>query len=258
MGDWIISIDAGTSNTRVFLWRAGRLAGAQRRETGVRDTAADGDNRRLRAAVRDALEALLREAGLGWADVRRMLASGMITSNVGLYELAHVTAPASPDDLARGAKAVRLEDVCPLPIVFIPGVKNRAAAVTTQNFETMDIMRGEEVETFALLQRLDPSGEWLIVLPGSHTKFVAVDGAGRIAGCLTSITGELLASLTQHTILADAVARGFVSEETYDREMTLLGYETAARVGLGRACFSARILSQFAGERPEQIGRAHV
>ena len=254
MPDCIITIDAGTTNTRAFLWGPERrLLGAQKRETGVRDAAADGHNARLRAAVRDCLEALLREAGRDWSDVGRVLASGMITSNVGLYELPHLAAPVSLDDLASGARAVALPDVCPLPIHFIPGVKNRAGSVTAEDFESMDIMRGEEVETFALLERLGAAGGWLIVLPGSHTKFVSVDEAGRITGCLTSITGELLAAVSRHTVIADAVARDFVRAADYSREWTLRGCETAARVGLGRACFSARVLSQFAGEPPAHL-----
>ena len=61
----IVTIDAGTTNTRAFLWGEGRrLLAAERRAVGVRDTAADGDNRRLKAAVRDCLEALLRAGNL--------------------------------------------------------------------------------------------------------------------------------------------------------------------------------------------------
>ena len=254
MPGYFITIDAGTTRTRAYLWDARRrLVGVERRETGVRDTAVDGDNRRLKAAVRECLESLLRGAGLEYADVDRVLASGMITSNVGLLEIPHLPAPVSLDDLARGTRPARVADVCPLPIHFIPGVKNSDRAVTEGDFESMDIMRGEEVETFALLEQLGARGDWLIVLPGSHTKFVSVDGEGRVTGCLTSITGELLASITGHTILADAVDRRFVGEDSYCRDMMLLGLDTAEAVGLGRACFSARILSQFAEETPERL-----
>ena len=253
MRKYQITVDCGTSNTRAFLWREGRLLAAEKRAVGVRNTAIDGHNGRLKAAVRECLEALLTSQSLDYADVEGIFASGMITSNVGLAEIPHLAAPVSAEDLAAGMRAVVLPDVCPLPIHFIPGVKNSAAPVTADSFEAMDIMRGEETETVALLQRLDAPGGWLIVLPGSHTKFVSVDRDARIAGCLTSITGELLAAITRETLIADAVQRRFVTEETYDREMLRTGCETAARVGLGRACFSARILAQFAGEPPERL-----
>ena len=89
-------------------------------------------------------------------------------------------------------------------------------------------------------------GEAVLVLPGSHTKFVSVGADGRIAGCLTTITGELLASIMHDTIIADSVKRTFVEADTYRREMVLRGYRAAREVGLSRACFSGRILNQFA------------
>ena len=251
---YIFTIDTGTTNTRVCLWSPDeRLIGTEKREVGVRNTAIDGNNGRLKAAIRECLEELLEQNGLTYADVSQVIAGGMITSNVGLVEIPHLTAPVSAEDLACGMREVSVPDVCPVPIRFIPGVKNSSDPVTADNFETMDIMRGEEIETFALMERAGLSGPCLIVLPGSHTKFVSVDGEGRITGCLTSITGELVSAITNDTIIADAVNRSFVQEETYDRDMLLMGSDAAKKSGLGRACFSARILSQFAGESPERL-----
>ncbi len=51
----------------------------------------------------------------------------------------------------------------------------------------------------------------MFILPGSHNKFVAMSAEGKILGCMTSISGELLDAMTHHTILADAVGGAFVS-----------------------------------------------
>lgn len=75
------------------------------------------------------------------------------------------------------------------------------------------------MEACALIDRLGVRGEAVLVLPGSHTKFVSVGADGRIAGCLTTITGELLASIMHDTIIADSVKRTFVEADTYRREM---------------------------------------
>lgn len=72
-----------------------------------------------------------------------------------------------------------------------------------------------------------------------------MDASGSITGCLTTINGELLSVITRNTILADSVGQQFVSEETYNKELVIRGAETAARTGLGRACFSCRILNIF-------------
>lgn len=244
--NYVITIDTGTTNTRTFLWDENRnLAATAKAEVGVHDTAIEGNNQKLKAAIHSCLEQLLQQAGIGYESVSRVMASGMITSNVGLVEVPHVYAPAGKQELAQQVVSRLIPDVCPLPILFIPGVKNAMQDVTFENFEAMDIMRGEEVETIAILENYPQGSPCLLVLPGSHTKFVRVDAEGRIIGCLTTITGELLDCITNQTVIADSVGHKFVQEDTYDREMVLRGYDTASKVGIGRAAFSARILNMF-------------
>lgn len=246
MGKYVITVDTGTTNTRTFLWNAERsMITSSKAEVGVRNTAIDGNNEKLKKAVHDCIEDLLKQAGITYEDVFKVMACGMITSNVGLVEVPHVFAPAGIEDLAAQSKSILIEDVCPLPILFIPGVKNNIGNVTTDNFEEMDIMRGEEVESIAILDSFPKGRPYLLVLPGSHTKFVAVDEKGKMTGCLTTITGELLSSITYDTIIADSVGRQFVSEEAYNKELMLKGFATSEKVGLGRTCFSTRILNMF-------------
>lgn len=254
MKEYTMTVDTGTTNTRVILWNRNReMVGMSKAETGVRNTAIDGNNGKLKEAIRCCMEELLEKQGITYSQVGRVIASGMITSNVGLVEIPHVAAPAGPEELAERAEEILIEDVCPIPILFIPGVKNRDGRIGMDNFESMDIMRGEEVEAAAIMNHFEKGNPYLLVLPGSHTKFVSVDSEGRITGCLTSITGELLSVITNDTLIADAVGHQFVSEETYNREMVLAGYRTAASTGIGRACFSARILNMFAEPDKQKI-----
>ncbi len=249
----IITLDGGTTNTRAILWRDGEIAAKAGREVGVRCTAVDGDNHRLKEAVRECIQEVLTAAGVQESDLKAILASGMISSNVGLCEVPHCIAPAGAAELAKAAKAVSLPESSSVPITIIPGVKNPVDPVDLNTFGGMDMMRGEEVETLALLEEYPKGKPYLLVLPGSHMKFVSTDAQGRILGCLTSISGELLASITHDTIIADAVGRSFAAEETYDPDFVALGAREAAAVGLGRACFSARILSQFPKTPPEKL-----
>jgi 2-dehydro-3-deoxygalactonokinase len=254
MGNYVITIDTGTTNTRTMLFAPnGRAAAVQKSPVGVRNTAIDGTPRALQAAVRGCLEAMLAEAGIGWPDIRLVLASGMISSNVGLLEVPHCIAPVDAAALGRAIRRAAVPEVCPLPICFIPGVRNLAGPADWDNLAQMDIMRGEETESCAIIAHFGAGRPMLLVLPGSHTKFVAVDSAGRITGCLTSMTGELLSVITNNTILADAVCHRFVEPGTYDRALMLRGYEAAKRSGMGRACFSGRILQQFGGKSPAEI-----
>lgn len=246
MQNYIITMDCGTTNTRTILWdKARNMLRTEKREIGVRNTAIDGNNSQLKSAVKSCIDGLLKAQGIGFENIQVIIASGMITSNVGLVEIPHLVVPADMMVLAESVQAVLLEDVCPLPIYFIPGMKNYGGSIDLDNLEAMDIMRGEEVESCAIIEQIHQGEPLLLVLPGSHTKFVSVDAQGKITGCLTSITGELLAAISKHTIIADAVNKGFVNEQDYDKEMLLCGYDIAKKTGLGRTCFSARILNQF-------------
>ena len=169
---YILTIDTGTTNTRVTLLGGGYAKVCEaKREAGVRNTAIDGNNTQLKNAVRDCIDEVLIKSGISYDNVKCILASGMITSNVGLVEIPHLTAPVGIENLVRATRAVELPDI-PLPIHFIPGVKNNQDKVDLKNFESMDIMRGEEVESVSLIERYYTGAPLLIVLPGSHNKFI--------------------------------------------------------------------------------------
>lgn len=251
MNQFLATIDSGTTNTRVGLWNAEGVCLAEtKREVGVRNTAIDGDNAKLKAAVKECLDELLQKTGAGFDAVAAVYASGMITSNVGLAEIPHLTAPAGTADFVAGVQAVSMPDIAPLPIHFVPGLKNLSDGVTLDTVESMDIMRGEETETIALLDQFPSGKPYLFVLPGSHTKFVAVDEQGRMTGCLTSLAGELLSMLTTQSILADAVQRSFVTEADYRRDLVIRGFRAARKTSLARAAFSTRIMNQFITKNP--------
>ncbi len=240
---YYLTVDTGTTNTRVKVWRDDRVVAGAFAAAGVRDTAVTGSTDKLRQGVREALAAACAEAGIAVADVAAIVAAGMITSNVGLHEVPHVTAPAGVKELAAGMVAAVVPGVADLPIWFIPGVKNAVGAVGVDNCDRMDIMRGEEVEVFGLVRRLAVAEPAVFILPGSHTKFVVTDAQGRIGGCLTTLAGELIGVITNDTILKSALQGSFVSR--VDERMVLWGAACARQAGLNRACFTVRILDQF-------------
>ena len=249
-----ICIDGGTSNTRASLWNGSRqeLAAAQR-EIGVRNTSIDGNNNALKEAVSQCLEEVLRKGALAWEDVGCIMAAGMITSNLGLYEVPHLTAPAGLEDFAAGVKTVSLPDIAPLPVHFVPGMRNIDVPVPREKLPQMDIMRGEEVETLALLEQLPKNTGCVLILPGSHTKFVFVDQRQRITGCMTTLSGEMLSLLTQQSILADTVGSRFAEANTLDEAYLIRGYRVAEAYGLARAAFSCRIEGLFSDSSTDQM-----
>ena len=116
---------------------------------------------------------------------------GMVGSSIGWVQAPYLPAPADPQGLAAACVSLRGGAVR-----IVPGVscRNRCAAP--------DVMRGEETQILGAL-KLDPrlrSGEHLICLPGTHTKWVVVhDGA--IVEFLTAPTGEMFELLSKHSVM---------------------------------------------------------
>lgn len=240
---YIATIDTGTTNTRVKLWQDGGVITSSHVGVGVRDTGITGSKDKLKKGVKDAIDLVLEQANITHHDIGLFLASGMITSNVGVFEVPHVYAPAGVGELADKMVNATLPEIVGQPIWFVPGVKNNIKEITVENCEAMDIMRGEEVETIGILDHLNISGPVLLVLPGSHSKFVRVDRNNRISGCMTTLAGELLSVLTTETILASSLGKSF--SETLNQEMVQQGADYATKSGLTRTCFTVRLLDLF-------------
>ena len=90
----------------------------------------------------------------------------------------------------------------------------------------------------------------MIVLPGSHNKFVALDSQQRIARCITTLSGELVAALTGHTVLAATLEGSFA--KSIDPDWLLRGARLAREQGLARAAFAVRAVGLFAGASRDQ------
>jgi 2-dehydro-3-deoxygalactonokinase len=239
----ILAVDSGTTSTRVWRVVAGEVAEMAAAPVGARDVALDQDGdgilRRLRVLADEALE----HAGDGWSSVEAIVAFGMITSELGLEEIPHLQAPVDRRALARGLVRRRYADM-PQPVFLVPGVRSHG-----ESLETIDFMRGEETEVVGVLELGEVEPPFLYLSTGSHSKFVSLDPAGRIAWSLTTLSGELLWALHRETILAGLVAPTGAVESFGAVER---GAALAERSGLSRALFAARLLHRVEGESPER------
>ncbi len=245
-----ITIDCGTTNTRVNLLGGDNIVQKFKTEVGVRNTAIDGNNRLLKKSVNKGILSVLELEGILLEEVNVILASGMITSNVGLFEVKHIFAPADLSKVAEGMVEKLLPDVCDKPIWFIPGVKNNIKEVNVDNFVNMDIMRGEEVEALYITDLLVDRLPALLILPGSHTKFISISSEKEILGCLTTLGGELISVVSENTIVASSVENRFAEE--IDNEYLIKGFKEARKTRLTRTLFSVRILGQFTSSTQNQ------
>jgi 2-dehydro-3-deoxygalactonokinase len=254
-GACAVYVDMGTTNTRVWLARGDVVLARASAACGVRDTARDGTNERLKAALRRLIAdvwAEAREADGGGASCEPscVVAAGMIASPLGLAEVPHVPAPAGERELADGVERHRFPDVTPLPFLLVPGVRSGALGGGPRGTGAADLMRGEETLCVGLLARGLSSAQGAVLNLGSHWKAILVDREGRVASSVTSLSGELLYAAQTQTILASAVPHerpGAVAGEWMRAGMA----EQRAR-GLARALFCVRLLEQGGEGTPEE------
>lgn len=241
-------IDSGTSRTRARLWAGGEVRWTRERTVGARDTAMDGHNRKLQVAVSELLGELVAATG---AEPEAAVCSGMITSNNGLLEVPHLIAPASPEQIARGLVRRELPAIASLPFLFVPGVKTLPGPGDPLGLAEGDVLRGEEAETIGLRELTRLEGPLALVHFGSHHKVVEVAGDGTILRSRTAITGELLAAVSEHTILRSSLEGALPARP--DAAMWRAGLALARAHGLGRALFLVRVGEQIGGRSKAEM-----
>ena len=227
-----VTVDGGTTNTRVNLVSDGKLLASEKISIGAKDC--KGGNEELKNAISHSIDKLCLHFNIKKEEITAVIASGMITSEYGLCNLPHIEAPSGIAELHRGMK--RVDGLFPeLSCYFIPGVK-----LTSDDALSADMMRGEETEIIGLSHS---HGEGtLYILPGSHSKHVRLDKDGRIYDFKTLMTGEMISALAGGTILSGSVR---LDLEGFDKQALLAGYDAALKLGLNGALFKTRIMKNL-------------
>jgi 2-dehydro-3-deoxygalactonokinase len=201
-------IDGGTTNIRVILSREESIVARGYSRVGAKDRVVQRDEDVLITGIKAALrECLIRRFDgkkLKPGDIDWCLMLGMLTSNVGLLDLEHLTSPVGVEELAHGLVHKRLPELLPCPILFIRGVKNAVGPERGPHpLQQIDSMRGEETQTMGIIDLLPglplPA---LITFLSSHTKYVRVGEQGKITGALTTMSGQIFGAIKHHTYLS--------------------------------------------------------
>ena len=237
----LLTIDGGTTNTRIKLVRNFQETDAIKINLGAR--AALNDAASLRQGVRQSVITLLERNGLNASVIRAVIASGMITSESGLMTVPHIPAPAGVKELAAAMKQVILPEISPITFFFVPGVK----CTGVYELET-DVMRGEETECVGLMEQLQfETG--LLLLPGSHSKAICMKN-GKIENFSTFLSGEMLAAIRENTILKASVRFDDVS---LVEKSLRQGYEYCEQEGINKSLFKVRIMANFLQASPSEV-----
>ena len=239
----VIFVDTGTTNSRVWLVAENKILARAEAMVGVRDTAREGNNNKLKAALRDLISEVQTTQ-----KASAVIAAGMITSALGLADIPHLSAPVGIAELAKNTQAFSFPDITDLPFYLVTGVRSGSAKCTPENVAEIDLMRGEETLCLGLLENFP--APFSVLNLGSHWKVIQVDEAGRVASSVTTISGELIYATQTQTILASAVPHE--NPDFIDYDLAFAGMHEQQNSGLARALFCVRLLEQKSESTPQQ------
>lgn len=202
-------IDCGTTNTRVYIVdHYAKVLSQSVRKVGVRNTSMTGSKDTLRTGVTEAVSEALQLAGLEECNIEYAIASGMITSEIGLLEIPHLVAPVGLDDLAANVRLVPPGEILPLliPILFIRGVRNNYGSnATLADIRKVDFMRGEETQVMGIINDMQISEPTNVIVLSSHTKIIHISQEKKIEASLTTISGQLYEAILKETMIGQSL-----------------------------------------------------
>jgi 2-dehydro-3-deoxygalactonokinase len=182
LGDRFVAGDWGSTHLRLFLCRAEHVV-EQCEGPGISELKANAET-----VLFGLIEPWQRRHG-----TMPIFLAGMVGSRNGWREVPYLPCPADAQSLGLAMMrfATRGHD-----IAIAPGLS------CTNPQGAPDVMRGEETQILGALaqQPALTRGRHLMVLPGTHSKWVLVED-GRIVTFQTSVAGELYALLQQRSSL---------------------------------------------------------
>jgi 2-dehydro-3-deoxygalactonokinase len=195
------------------------------------------------AEARSRCAEVLSQVTARWAadSTLPVLLCGMVGSSIGWKTVNPVRCPADPQLIATAI--YRAQDG-PRQVFIVPGL-------TCKNVvDAPDFMRGEETQILGALQSNTAlqTGMHLLVLPGTHTKWVMVRD-GRVEHFLTAPTGELFSLLCKYSVLVHDVQPANASQAVIDDafDQALATVRSLPQAGLMSRLFECRS-RRLAGE----------
>ena len=177
-----------------------------------------------------------------------VILSGAVGSNIGWHNVPYLDCPVRPEQIAAGTTVLHSRG---LDIWVLSGLQTQTA------LGTADMMRGEELQLLGWMlseNQKSSTGEQIVVLPGTHNKWVRVVEA-EIVSFVTALTGELYAVLEQHSILLTQPMAEHFSETIFLQGVALA--ETLETGQLLNALFTVRS-RQIAGDLTAEAAGSYL
>lgn len=241
-------IDCGTTMTRIYIINEEKkIIASGRKKVGVRDTSITGSRDALRNGVTELFFQILEDNSIPQEQVEFAIASGMITSEIGLIEIPHLVAPVGIRELTDGILKVEDPSVLPIgrPVYFVRGIRNDyPIPAKAQDLRQVDFMRGEEVQCIGIMASRNIPRPGNIVALSSHTKIMYINEQGQITASSTTISGQFFEAILNSTNIGKSITH-VEGEEAggYSYEKLIqIATDCVRHAGLGRTCLMPRFL----------------
>ncbi|GAA4396437.1 2-dehydro-3-deoxygalactonokinase [Tsukamurella soli] len=222
----LVAVDWGTTSCRAYAMSAsGEVLAEVDRPAGVGSVTGSAAERH--AEFERVLASILDSLGVAAGSVPTVL-GGMIGSSAGWLEVPTREVPCRLDG---GRDLVEHRTGRGHTVYLVRGLH--------QGGDVPGLIRGEEAQLMAVADERDR----IVILPGSHSKWVLLTG-NRVESFATFMTGEVLAAVSEHTILRAFAARPDRAGGSFSTAAFARGLELAesSRGGLLADLFAARTL----------------
>lgn len=176
MSDSFIAIDWGSTNLRAWRYERGKCVDSVQSEAGV-----------TRLAGRSPQQ-VFTELMARWHEPLPVVMAGMIGSNAGWLQVPYLSCPIRLKQVAE--RLIAVKQPLPVKVWIVPGV-------CVERADNCNVMRGEETQLIGAYAE-QPTA--LYVMPGTHSKWVQMDG-DTLMDFRTVMTGELHHLLLNHSLI---------------------------------------------------------
>ena len=239
-----VFLDCGSAAMRFYFIENDQVVQIHKEERGINSFASREE---LKGFLKEAFDRFLERMDRASSEVSFLMASGMITSDMGLKNVPHLTAPAGASELAMGIDVLKGEE-SPFdqPLLLVRGIKNAGIMEEFAHLEESDLMRGEELQALGVLEQFAISDTAVSIIElGSTTKLIEVDESGRIAGSYTALSGQTYQAIIDGTFIGGSVKSDGTAkpEGYYDESIVRDAVAAVERDGFLRSVMTVR----FAG-----------
>ena len=239
-----VFLDCGSAAMRFYFIENDQVVQIHKEDRGINSVSSRTE---LKTFLKESFDRFMSRMDRTSEEVAFLMASGMITSDMGLKNVPHLTAPAGASELAMGIDVLKGED-SPFdqPLLLVRGIKNAGVMEEFAHLEESDLMRGEELQALGVLEQFTISDTAVSIIElGSTTKLIEVDESGRITGSYTALSGQSYQAIIDGTFIGGSVkSDGTAKPDSYYDESIVRDAVTAVeRDGFLRSVMTVR----FAG-----------